>query len=237
MSLKKAFISFFKLKLMFCLSLTKPRLKWLKTLNLAVCSFLQKKTTNITLFLIGLFILLWFLSSNLGLYINTSNSLTRGLYLRSDLVDLAYLLTKQKNLISNSKQIKQTKYQKYDLVAFCPPNLPIFYEAQQRGYIGISLCAGNLGIMLKQIVATYGDVISINKEGVLVNNHLLKYSKPLDKDAQNRLLPKIKLINYKLKINEVLVMTNINPYSFDSRYFGVINTNQIKHTIKLIKAW
>jgi len=180
-------------------------------------------------------ILLW-LSSVLGLYVNTSNSLTPGIYLRSDLADFIIntnkFFNKQISNYSgiNTKNINQlnlnvqTKLTKGDVVAFCPPNISIFQIAKQRNYIDAGSCKGSLGIMLKQIVALNGDVITINQNGVWINGELLKFSKPLTVDALNRKMPQINLENYHLKNNEVLVMTNINPYSFDSRYFGVIDT-------------
>jgi len=198
------------------------RLNRFKSRKFSFCYFWAHKTRKITLFLLFSFAFLWFLSLHLGLYVNTSSSLEKGIYLRSDLVDFF-----------NFKNSKQTKYKKGDLVAFCPPNLPVFNEAKKRRYIGISSCKGNLGIMMKEITATQNDLITINKNGVIINGKLRQNSKPLAFDNQAQKMPQIYLKNYKLKEKEVLLMGKTSN-SFDSRYFGAIKESQIKHRIKLV---
>jgi len=207
---------------MYYSTLSKSSLNYLKIAKFSLLRFFATKLQKITVLLISLFLCLCFLSANLGLYVNSSDSLQPGLYLRADLV----------NFLTNNLPVKQ-KYQIGEIVAFCPPNTKIFQQAKKRNYINAGFCPGNLGIMLKQVVAINGDVITINQNGVWVNGKLLDFSKPLIIDGLNRKMQIINVENYQLKNNEILVMTNINPYSFDSRYFGVINTKQIKHKIKL----
>jgi len=52
---------------------------------------------------------------------------------------------------------------------------------------------------------------------------LLAFTKPLTINRTTKKIQIINLDNYQLRNNEILVTTNIKPYSFDSRYFGVIN--------------
>jgi len=163
----------------------------------------------------GMFLLLMLISFKLGLYINTSDSIPTGVYLQE---------------FGANKKLQRGKF-----VAFCPPNKPIFQTAKQRRYIAVGLCAGSLGIILKQVAAIAGDIVSINQDGVMVNGRLLPFSKPLIADNQQRSLPQISLHNYQLKDDEILLMTDHNPASFDARYFGVINASAVKHAIRLIK--
>lgn len=123
--------------------------------------------------------------------------------------------------------------QKNDYVIFCPSDIEIFYEAYKRGYINKGLCPNEYGYMMKKIVATEGDMISISKKGVEVNDSLLPFSTPLLTDLQDKALPQLN-VNKILDKDEILLMSDISKTSFDARYFGVSNKKQIQGVIKPI---
>jgi conjugative transfer signal peptidase TraF len=124
-----------------------------------------------------------------------------------------------------SKEVKN-KY-----VIFCPDYRPAFRMAKNRGYIGSGFCEGGTGLMMKKVVATSGDIISIGKAGVTVNNEPLPFSTPKNKDANNRELKAKHLNHYQLKEGELLTMTDQDEWSFDGRYYGLIYKSQIKGSI------
>src|SRR5699024_10476250 len=144
-----------------------------------------------------IFFLVLLLLSYLGLRVNITTSLAKGIY---------WTVNKQP--------------EKGDLVAFCldEKTAKIAYE---RRYITYGFCPGGYSFLMKQILAAKNDVITINSDGVYVNSELLPYSKPIDIDGNGDLLDIYSVKNEKIKQDFYLVMTNINPYSFDSRYYGL----------------
>lgn len=150
----------------------------------------------------------------IGVRINTSGSIPVGLY----------WMTKD-------------PIQKGDYVLFCPPQKPIFKEALARGYLTLGFCPGGYGHLMKRVSALTKDIISITNEGVFVNSQRVAYSLPLQSDGLKRALPQLRMRHYRLNNQELLLMTDQSPLSFDSRYFGLINCSQIQAVLKPILIW
>ncbi|HIF0302655.1 TPA: conjugative transfer signal peptidase TraF [Legionella pneumophila] len=127
--------------------------------------------------------------------------------------------------------------QKGEYVLFCPPQEPLFQKALTRGYIHSGFCAGGFGYLMKRVVATQGDIVSINPWGVWVNNRFIEHSVPYPIDEQGRPLPKLTLRQYPLKNSELLLMTDQSELSFDARYFGLIKRSQVKAVISPVLTW
>jgi conjugative transfer signal peptidase TraF len=141
----------------------------------------------------------------LGFRINTTDSIPIGIY----------RMTADKNL-------------KNAYVIFCPDDRPVFQKALKRGYINNGLCPDGYGYLMKKVVATTGDKLTVNNQGVFVNDKFIPYSKPQLKDAFSRSLPQWHIQNYQLNQNEVMTMTDQSQWSFDGRYYGPIKSGQIK---------
>lgn len=125
---------------------------------------------------------------------------------------------------------------KGDLMLFQPPLSPVFDLALERGYIG----PGGLQRyeqMLKRIVATGGDVVTIDTAGVYVNRCKLTNSAPLSVDLAGRPMPRCRLTDYRLRLGEVLLMSDYSALSFDSRYFGPVSQVQIQAVVRPIWTW
>jgi conjugative transfer signal peptidase TraF len=123
-----------------------------------------------------------------------------------------------------------------DLVMFDPPDAPLFRMALERGYI----TSGGFRPyerMLKRLVAVAGDVVTIDDAGVMVNGRRLENSKPLAVDGADRPLPVLRLHDYRLAPNEVLLMSDYSPISFDGRYFGPIPREQIQTVVRPVWTW
>ena len=149
-----------------------------------------------------------------GARINTTKSIPVGLYWTSD------------------KPAEKGAY-----VFFCPPQVGLFVDAKERGYIGAGFCPGDYGYMMKRILAAKKDVVSISDDGVRVNGQLLPFSAPLKVDKAGRPLPRYQSARYTLGNSEVLLMSDVSGTSFDGRYFGPVNLSQIKTVIFPVITW
>lgn len=165
--------------------------------------------TLVLTFGIGLFVLSILFRIG-GIYINTTSSLPVGLY-----------------------RVVDEPVTKGAYVAFCPPQSDVFDWAAARGYIHPGNCPGGYGQLLKRVHAVAGDTVSIDQSGITVNGELLPNSAPIHTDARGAALPQYRF-NAVLGESEFLLLSDLNPYSFDARYFGVINRTQMAHVVRPI---
>ncbi|WP_292995102.1 conjugative transfer signal peptidase TraF [Nitrosomonas sp.] len=149
-----------------------------------------------------------------GTYINTTPSLPVGFYKVVDepIVSGAY-------------------------VAFCPPQDAIFDMAKDRSYINQGNCPGGYGLLLKRVFAQSGDTVSIDQAGIFVNGKYLPNSAQLKIDAEGHALPQYHLDQRVLDDFEYLLLSDLNPQSFDARYFGLIARDQIQQVVRPIFTW
>ena len=143
-----------------------------------------------------------------GFYINTTPSLPVGLYRIAD------------------EPVSKGAY-----VAFCPPQSDAFDWTVTRGYINSGDCPGGTGQLLKRIHAVAGDAVLIDETGISINGELLPNSAPLSTDAYGATLPQYRF-NAVLGEYEYLLLSDLNPHSFDARYFGVIDRAQIVYVVR-----
>ncbi len=148
-----------------------------------------------------------------GIYINTTPSLPVGFYKVVDepIVNGAY-------------------------VAFCPPQNAVFDMAKNRSYINRGDCPGGYGLLLKRAFAQSGDTVSIDQVGIYVNGEHLPNSAQLTADAEGQPLPQYRLQTV-LNDSEYLLLSDVNPQSFDARYFGLIARDQIQQVVRPIFIW
>jgi conjugative transfer signal peptidase TraF len=149
-----------------------------------------------------------------GLRLNTTRSIPIGLYRISDdpIVKGAYVL-------------------------WCPPERPEFDLAKERGYIGAGFCPSGYGNMMKKVVASGHDIVSVTDEGVTINGILLLYSQPVEADSMGRSLPRFRVTDYVLAPSELLLMSDTNSRSFDARYFGPVHRSHIQSLIHPLWTW
>ncbi|MCP5275425.1 MAG: conjugative transfer signal peptidase TraF [Burkholderiales bacterium] len=148
-----------------------------------------------------------------GIYINTTPSLPVGFY---KVVD---------------EPIASGAY-----VAFCPPQNAVFDMARDRSYINQGNCHGGYGLLLKRVFAQSGDRVSIDQAGIFVNGEHLPNSAQLKADAEGQALPRYRL---QAVVNDsgYLLLSDVNPQSFDARYFGLIARDQIQHVVYPLFTW
>ena len=108
--------------------------------------------------------------------------------------------------------------------------------ARDRSYINRGDCPGGYGLLLKRVFAQSGDTVSIDQAGIFVNGEHLPNSAQLIADAEGYSLPQLRL-QAVLEDSEYLLLSNVNPQSFDARYFGLIARDQIQQVVRPVFTW
>jgi conjugative transfer signal peptidase TraF len=122
-----------------------------------------------------------------------------------------------------------------DLVFVSLPSSPVIEMAKERGYLNVAYC--NVNHLLKRLVGVAGDRVSIDSAGAEVNGIRLKNSAPLKFDGAGRPLVPYQLKDYVLGPGEVLLISEYNPSSFDSRYFGPLRSTTIESVVRPLLTW
>lgn len=123
------------------------------------------------------------------------------------------------------------------LVMFCPPDNSIIRIGKRRGYIPSGMCRpGWYAPLIKRIVAVSGDRVTVTETGVFVNGLKLKNSGLLKTDSAGRPLP-CSVGSSIVPTGYAWLMSDYNPESFDSRYFGQVSVKQIEGRAKLELPW
>ena len=122
-------------------------------------------------------------------------------------------------------------------VSFCPPQGEVFDMAVARHYISRGNCPGGYGMLLKRVFAQGGDTVSIGGAGIKVNGELLPNSAQIRADIDGHEMPQYRLGEKMLGDSEYLLMSDVNPNSFDARYFGLIAGLQIQHVVEPFFTW
>lgn len=107
--------------------------------------------------------------------------------------------------------------------------------ARARGYLWRGACVGGVAPVGKVVVATAGDTVDVTTRGVWVNGRLLARSAPFSVDTRGRpLMPA--LGRWVLVRGELWTYGDADPRSFDSRYFGPVNADDVRAVIVSVFA-
>lgn len=155
-----------------------------------------------------------FAAARAGLTFNPSTSLPTGFYVRVDVVP-----------------------HRGAIVDFCPPPTAPFAQARERGYIHYGHCPGRFEHMGKRIAGVPGDLVTETAAGVLINGRLLPGSAPYLRDPAGRPLPILRTQALRIPPGRYWLMGDGNPLSFDSRYFGLVNADAVRHVVKPLWTW
>ncbi|NML16992.1 conjugative transfer signal peptidase TraF [Azohydromonas caseinilytica] len=121
-------------------------------------------------------------------------------------------------------------------VLACPPPVQPFLEARARLYIGPGICPGRMGYLMKRVVAVCGDRVELTEAAVVVNGRAVPGSARLPADTVGRPLPQPTSASTVLG-DEVLLMGDVSPRSFDGRYFGPVDRTHILAVIRPVFTW
>ncbi len=109
---------------------------------------------------------------------------------------------------------------------------------KSRGYIHAGNCPGNAEPLLKEVVALGGDNLQVNDQGVFINGKLLPHSSVLHLDELHRpLISHVINTRFVLGVDEVWFYGVSDPKSWDSRYYGAVKRENIRHILKPIWTW
>lgn len=110
-----------------------------------------------------------------------------------------------------------------DLVFVCPPQTAEMAEARNRKYLHLGLCPGGYAPLIKMIVAVSGQTIEIG-QFVRIDGLNLPQSSLVAQDGQGRVLKAFD--GGMVPAGRVFLYSSFAG-SFDSRYFGPIQTSGI----------
>lgn len=123
-------------------------------------------------------------------------------------------------------------------VRFCPPRYGSIALAMERGYLHEGDACGNGYLpMLKRVAAVGGTWINAQDDGVRVDGQLLPLSAHRAVDAAGRPMPRPAPARLRLAPSQLWVMSDTNPLSFDSRYFGPIERAWVMEVLVPVATW
>jgi conjugative transfer signal peptidase TraF len=122
-------------------------------------------------------------------------------------------------------------------VLFCPPMEGVFADAAGRHYFWPGDCPSGFRPLLKRVAGVSGDIAAVTDDGVRINGRLLPWSKPLTLDLGQRPLPRLAGQDFRLRPNQLWVMSDTQPHSFDSRYFGPIERGWVQAVVRPVLTW
>ncbi|WP_319764066.1 conjugative transfer signal peptidase TraF [Maridesulfovibrio sp.] len=148
-----------------------------------------------------------YLLHGLGFRVNFTDSMPHGLY-----------------------QIVPGKPDRGDLITFSlAKDNPYFQISLERHYLGLN---GNRPL-LKTLAGLPGDSIEISAEGVCINSDLLPNTQARSRDKHGRRLP-IFLNSTVIPSAKGLALSTYNENSFDGRYFGLVNMDQVRRVVPVL---
>lgn len=86
--------------------------------------------------------------------------------------------------------------------------------------------------LFKPIVAMPGDIVQVASEGIRVNGKMLINSQSQTIDQHGRPMTPMQEGLYKVEQGTVWLVSQHNPKSFDSRYFGPVPIGHIAGTMQ-----
>ena len=143
-----------------------------------------------------------------GLRVNFTASLPLGLWMVSDAVE------------------------KGGYVRACvPPTARLMDLAAKRRFLPDGTCASGFAPLLKPVVATEGDTVTLTPQSVFVNGVELPNTATLTYQAIDP-VPAVPRGSYTVGAGEYWLVSTENKRSFDSRYFGALRREDIKSGMK-----
>jgi conjugative transfer signal peptidase TraF len=74
--------------------------------------------------------------------------------------------------------------------------------------------------------------VTVTPTGLLVNGRPVPNSQPLAVDRQGRPLPRLASGRYVVRPGALWVVSSYSRFSFDSRYFGPVETRQVRASVQ-----
>ncbi len=164
--------------------------------------------TRAPLVALGGFLLIYVVPQAVGLRINTSPSMPRGLY----------------RAVGGSPQPGTC-------AAVCLP-AAISRFGMERHYLGAGSCPDGAEPVVKLVAAVGGDLVEVTVAAVLVNGRALPNSRPLERDRGGRALAAYGPGPRRLEAGEVWLHSPYEERSWDSRYYGPVRGERITTLVR-----
>jgi conjugative transfer signal peptidase TraF len=149
--------------------------------------------------IVGLFIFLIVLSA--GFRTNWSESMPKGLW---------------------REQALKGPVERGNIMLVCLPPTEFF-----KRYIAPGNCKNGMEPLIKAVVAVPGDTIEFTPIGAIVNNVYFYLTPPLQSDHTGQTLLPYSFGTYTVDVDEMILLSDYSPNSFDSRYFGPVKVDTI----------
>ena len=114
-------------------------------------------------------------------------------------------------------------------ILFCPPDTEVFRWARSQGILSPGRCPGDYTPLLKEVVGLPGDLVEYVDDGYSVNGRRVANSKiqPLDLGFKPAFYSHLVVPD-----GYVWLMSSYSAQSFDSRYFGPVETSHLQRIVK-----
>jgi conjugative transfer signal peptidase TraF len=146
----------------------------------------------------------------LGLRINDSGSLPRGIY-----------------------RVSSGRLTRGSCILVCSP-ATAGRLALSRGYLHPGNCPGGVMPLGKMVLGVGGDLVAVGRDAITVNGVPVPRSASRDRDEQGRALPTMVGRVFRLAPDQVWLYAP-HPRSFDSRVFGPVSVSAIRGV--LVPVW
>lgn len=117
-----------------------------------------------------------------------------------------------------------------DLVVACLPRHAGEF-ARRRGYVWRGDCPGGAAPVGKLILGAAGDTVSLTRAGFAVNGRPVLNSRVVDRDSKGRAISHYPFGRYVVRRDEAWLFSPFHPLSFDSRYSGPVDVNEVRARI------
>jgi conjugative transfer signal peptidase TraF len=98
-------------------------------------------------------------------------------------------------------------------------------------------CPHDTWMLAKPVAAVPGDTVAHTPDAVLINGHALPLSGTRTRDSRGLAVPVAAYGTYVLGAGEYWVHSPYADGSFDSRYVGVVRSDQLRGTVRPLVTW
>lgn len=123
-----------------------------------------------------------------------------------------------------------------ELALFCPPDNEATQIAKDRRYLKEGFCDSGTLPLTKRLVAEGGDLVQVTAEGIRVNGGaVIENTRLLTSDSSGQGLPVYP--GGELSEDMYFMVSEHNPKSWDSRYFGPVSGRHIIGAVTPFLIW
>lgn len=152
--------------------------------------------------------------SVVGLRVNITPSLPRGVY----------------RVVARPEMASDTRTLARGVTVLACLPIQTAMLGRERGYLGRGSCPGDAMFIGKRVVAHGGDTVVTSELGVRVNSKWIPKSRALERDRRGRPLVHAPFGVHVLSAGDVFLMGD-GPWSWDSRYVGVLPAASVQAVV------